>query len=68
MAHAILGKPIHHIAKLTDIGEKNRQENEPVSGSEQDNAQVHAEVEDLENLTLREAQHENTAEFGERNA
>lgn len=40
------------------------QEDETVGGANQDNAQVHAEVEHLENLRFRESQDDDSSEFG----
>ncbi len=53
---------------LTDIAKKDREEDEPVSGSDQDDAQVHAEVEDLEDLRLGEGQHHDPSELGQGDA
>ncbi len=38
---------------LTDVGEQHREEDEPVGGADQDDAQVHPEVEHLEDLDKR---------------
>ncbi len=53
---------------LTDIAKKDREEDEPVSGADQDDAQVHAEVEDLEDLRLGEGQHHDPSELGQGDA
>ena len=36
-----------------------------MSGSDEDDAQIHPEVEDLEYLRLGERQHDDASEFGE---
>ena len=52
---------------LTNEREKNWQENKSVSCSNQHNAKVHPEIENLENLGLCKGQDNNTAKFGKRN-
>ena len=51
---------------LTDIAEDDGEEDEPVRGADEDDAQVHPEVEDLEDLRLGERQHHDPPELGQR--
>ena len=53
---------------LTDVAENDGQEDESVGGADEDDAQVHPEVEDLEDLRLGEGQHDDPAELGQRDA
>lgn len=55
-------------AELTQEAQKDGQQDEPVSGTEQHNAQVHAEVEYLEDLRLGKGQHDDAGKLGERDA
>ena len=61
-------KNIHLIRSLTDIAEDDGEEDESVGGADEDDAQVHPEVEDLEDLRLGERQHHDPAELGQRDA
>ena len=56
------------LGSLTDIAEDDWEEDEPVRGADEDDAQVHPEVEDLEDLRLGERQHHDTTELGQRDA
>jgi len=47
----------------TDVGEEHRQEDEAVQCAEQHDAQVHTEVEHLEELRVREYEDEDAAEL-----
>ena len=51
---------------LTDERQQDWQEDEPVSRSDQDDPEVHAEVKDLEDLRLGERQDDDPAELGQR--
>ena len=53
---------------LTNIRKKHRQKDETMSSSKKYNSKIHAEIKDLENLTLCKAQDENAAKLGERDA
>jgi len=53
---------------LTDERQQNGQEDQTVSSANQDDTQVHAEVEDLENLRFGKRQNDYSSEFGQRNA
>lgn len=53
---------------LTADGEEDRQEHEAVEGPEEYHAEVHAEVEDTEDLRPRESQHEDPPELGQGDA
>ena len=49
----------------TDKGEEHWQEDESVSGTDQHDAQVHAEVKDLENLRFGKCQDDNASKLGQ---
>ena len=51
---------------LTDVAENDGQEDESVGGADEDDAKVHPEVEDLEDLRLGEGQHDDPTELGQR--
>lgn len=51
--------------RLTDIAQEDWQEDETVRGAEQDDAQVHPEIENLEDLRFRETQHDDPAKLGQ---
>ena len=61
-------KNMHLIRSLTDIAEDDGEEDESVRGADEDDSQVHPEVEDLEDLRLGERQHHDPAELGQRDA
>ena len=56
------------VRSLTDIAEDDGEEDESVRGADEDDAQVHPEVEDLEDLRLGERQHHDPTELGQRDA
>ena len=53
---------------LTNVGEKHGQEYESVCSPYENDAQVHAEVEDLEDLGLGEGEDHDAAELGQGDA
>ena len=63
--------PIHSFClarALTNITEEYRQEDEAMTSTKYNDAQIHAEVEDLEKLRLGEAEHDDSTQFGEGDA
>ena len=56
------------LLSLTYVAEKNGQDDESVCGADQHDAQVHTEVENLEDLGLGEGQDHDAAELGQRDA
>ncbi len=51
---------------LTYVAKQDREEDETVGGADENNAQVHPEVEDLEDLRLGEGQDDDAAELRQR--
>ena len=49
---------------LTTVTEEYREKNEAMESSEENNSQVHPEVEHLEELRLGEGQHDDAAQLG----
>ena len=49
----------------TCIAQKHWQEDQAMSGSDQNNTQIHPEVEDAEDLWFGKGQHNNSSEFGQ---
>ena len=52
----------------TTVDEEDGQEDEAVQGTKQDDAHVHAEIEDLEELWVRERQHDDATELCQRDS
>ena len=61
-----LYKFIKRLTKLTKVAEEDREEYKSMGGTKHHYSQVHAEVEDLEELRLGEVQHDNTKQLGQR--
>lgn len=50
----------------TDEAEHDGQQNEPVGSADDDDAEIHSEIEHFEDLRVCEREHNNAAEFGQR--